>query len=84
METTIKTKALTPDVKQKMSDILVAVSWREIARTYFGKSSSWIYHKLDSINDNGEPDGFTIEETTQLKRVLYDLSERIRKAADTL
>lgn len=84
MENTIKTKTLTPDVKQRITDILLAISWREIARTYFGKSSSWIYHKLDGINGNGEPDEFTIEESTQLKRALYDLSDRIRKAADTL
>ena len=67
-----------------MSDILVAVSWREIARTYFGKSSSWLYHKLDGINGNGGPGGFTMGENMQLKNALCDLSDRIRKAADTL
>ena len=53
METVIQAKTLIPDVKSKMSDILVAISWREIARTYFGKSSSWLYHKLDGIDGNG-------------------------------
>ena len=53
METVIQQKALVTDVKQKMSDILIAISWREIARTYFGKSSSWLYHKLDGIDGNG-------------------------------
>ena len=30
-------------VKQKLQDILMVLSWREMARSYFGKSSGWIY-----------------------------------------
>lgn len=84
METVIRTKELVSDVKQKMSDILVAISWREIARTYFGKSSSWLYHKLDGIDGNGKAGGFTPEEALQLKGALVDLSDRIRRAADSI
>lgn len=84
METVIQAKTLIPDVKTKMSDILVSISWREIARTYFGKSSSWLYHKLDGIDGNGGAGGFTPEEALQLKSALCDLSDRIRRAADTL
>lgn len=84
METVIQAKTLIPDVKSKMSDILVAISWREIARTYFGKSSSWLYHKLDGIDGNGGTGGFTPDEAMQLKGALCDLSDRIRRAADTL
>lgn len=84
METVIQAKTLIPDVKAKMSDILVAISWREVARTYFGKSSSWLYHKLDGIDGNGGAGGFTPEEALQLKGALCDSSDRIRRAADTL
>lgn len=84
METIIQTKNYIPDVKSKMSDILVAISWREIARTYFGKSSSWLYHKLDGIDGNGGKGGFTPEEAQQLKGALCDLSDRIRRAADSI
>ena len=84
METVIQAKTIIPDVKLKMSDILVAISWREIARTYFGKSSSWLYHKLDGIDGNGGPGGFTPEEALQLKGALCDLSARIRRAADSI
>lgn len=84
METANQAKTLIPDVKSKMSDILVAISWREIARTYFGKSSSWLYHKLDGIDGNGGAGGFTPEESLQLKGALCDLSERIRRAADSI
>lgn len=84
METVIQAKTFIPDVKSKMSDILVAISWREIARTYFGKSSSWLYHKLDGIDGNGGAGGFTADEAQQLKGALCDLSDRIRRAADSI
>lgn len=83
-EKIIQAKDFIPDVKSKMSDILVAISWREIARTYFGKSSSWLYHKLDGIDGNGGKGGFTPEEAQQLKGALWDLSDRIRRAADSI
>ena len=75
---------LITDVKAKMTDILVAISWREIARTYFGKSSSWLYHKLDGIDGNGGKGGFTPDEAAQLKGALCDLSDRIRRAAESI
>lgn len=84
METVIQNKALITDVKQKMTDILIAISWREVARTYFGKSSSWLYHKLDGIDGNGGKGGFTVDEAAQLKGALCDLADRIRRAADTI
>ncbi len=84
METAIQQKTLVTDVKQKMSDILIAISWREVARTYFGKSSSWLYHKLDGIDGNGGTGGFTVDEAAQLKGALCDLADRIRRAADTI
>lgn len=83
-EKIIQAKDFIPDVKSKMSDILVAISWREIARTYFGKSSSWLYHKLDGIDGKGGKGGFTPEEAQQLKGALCDLSDRIRRAADSI
>lgn len=84
METAIQQKVIITDVKQKVSDVLIDISWREIARKYFGKSSSWLYHKLDGIDGNGGKGGFTVEEAAQLKGALCDLADRIRRAADTI
>lgn len=86
METILKENRieLATDVKAKLSDILMLVTWRDIARTYFGKSSSWIYYKLDGIDGNGGKGGFTPEEQEQLRNALFDLSERIRIAANKL
>ncbi|MBS7347628.1 MAG: DUF5053 domain-containing protein [Muribaculaceae bacterium] len=83
METVINAP-LVVDAKSRLSDILVEISWREIARRYFGKSSSWLYHKLDGIKGDGSQGGFTPEETLQLKEALTDLASRISNAASKL
>ncbi len=75
---------LVSDVKLKLSDIIMKITWREVAHDYFGKSSSWLYHKMDGKDGNGRPGGFTQEELMQLKGALCDLSEKIRRAADRL
>ena len=74
----------TGTVKAQLSDILMLVSWADISREYFGKSNSWLYHKLDGIDENKKMTEFTIEERYQLKGVLCDLADRIRKAADSI
>ena len=83
METVINAP-LVVDAKSRLSDMLVEISWREIARRYFGKSSSWLYHKLDGIKGDGSQGGFTPEETLQLKEALTDLASRISNAASKL
>ncbi len=77
-------QVLVSDVKSTLSDIMMKITWREVAHDYFGKSSSWLYHKLDGKDGNGRPGGFTQEEIFQLKGALCDLSDKIRKAADRL
>ena len=71
-------------MRQKLYDLLVAISWADLSRTYFGKSSSWLYHKMDGRDGNGKPTTFTAEEQEQLKGALIDLSNRIRKVAETI
>ena len=68
----------------KETAVATAISWAELSRTYFGKSNSWLYHKMNGIDGNGKPTDFTEEELITLKGALVDLSNRIRKAADTL
>lgn len=71
-------------VKAQLADILMHVSWGDISREYFGKSGSWLYHKLNGIDGNKKPTEFTIEERYQLKGALCDLADRIRRAADNI
>ena len=71
-------------MKSKLTDILLSITWRDIAHRYFGKSSSWLYHKMDGIDGNGRSGQFSPEESQQLKSALYDLSARIKAAADNI
>ena len=84
METVMMKQQETQTMRQKVYDLLVAISWADLSRTYFGKSSSWLYHKLDGRDGNGKPTSFTPEETRQLKDALADLSDRIRRVADNI
>ena len=84
MDTIIQAPVAKKTMRQKMYDILVAISWADLSRTYFGKSNSWLYHKMDGRDGNGKPTSFSPEETQQLKGALIDLSNRIRTAAESL
>jgi hypothetical protein len=74
----------TATVKQNLFDILLDISWAKIAQKYFGKSSSWMYHKMDGIDGNGNKNDFTYAEKLQLKNALLDFSERIRRSAESI
>jgi len=41
---------------------MLDVTWSEISKRYFGKSSSWIYNKLNGIDGSGGEGGFSDEE----------------------
>lgn len=69
---------------QLLDDIIADVSWGRVSKEYFGKSSSWIYHKLHGRDGNGGVGEFTPAEKEQLQGALYDIAERIRKAASTI
>lgn len=72
------------NMKERLKDILLVVSWRELSKCYFGKSSSWFYHKMDGIDGNGGVGGFSEREAETMRNALYDLSERIKAAADKI
>lgn len=84
METVMTNPIVVTDMKRKVQDILMSVSWRDFANTYFQKSSSWFYHKMDGIDGNGGAGGFNQQETEQMRGALIDLSNRIRRAAENI
>lgn len=71
-------------VKARLEDLLISISWSDLSKRYFGKSGSWLYHKLDGVDGNKKPTDFTVEERYQLKGALIDLADRIRRAADNI
>ena len=42
-------------VKAKLYDLLISISWADLSKRYFGKSGSWLYHKLDGVDGNKKP-----------------------------
>ncbi|MGN1239255.1 MAG: DUF5053 domain-containing protein [Paludibacteraceae bacterium] len=72
------------EVKTKMQDILCDIAIGRLCMRYFEKSPSWLYHKINQEVINGKQVTFTEEEVQQLKGALVDLSDRIRRTADTL
>lgn len=84
MEALMEKPTVITDMKRRVKDIRMAVSWRDFANTYFHRSSSWFYHKMDGIDGNGGTGGFTPEEAEQLRGALCDLADRIRRAADSI
>ena len=67
------------NMQSQVEDILIEISWREIAGQYFGKSPSWIYHKLHGLDN-----GFSPEEAIKFKEALIDLSNRIKTCAENI
>ncbi len=71
-------------IKQDNIELLLDINIGSIARKYFKKSGSWLYHKLDGRDGNGKETDFTQEELQQLKDAFCDLADRLRSAADKL
>ena len=53
------------------------VSMAYIAKTYFGKSRSWLAHKLNGNTVNGKAAQFSDEELSTLKSALSDMSQKL-------
>ncbi len=72
------------EVKTKLRDVYLTITWAKIADRYFGRSTSWIYNKMNGRDGNGGVGCFTQEEILQLKEALYDFAERVKSCANEL
>lgn len=81
MEITVRQQKAT--VRQILSDVYEQVNWAYLAKNYFGKSRSWLYHKFNGMN-NGRPDDFSDIDRGKLKMSLQDIAAQINNAADRL
>lgn len=70
-------------IKQALFDaeLINTIGWSDISRMYFGQSNSWLFHKLNGEDRNGNPMDFSEEELKTLKGSLLDLSKRIENFA---
>ena len=81
MEVNVRQQRLT--VRQVLADVYEEVNWAYLAKNYFGKSRSWLYHKFSGMN-NGVADDFNEIDRERLKTSLQDIAGRIMQAADRL
>lgn len=70
-------------VRQVLEDVYEEVNWAYLAKNYFGKSRSWLYHKFAGRN-NGESDDFSDVDRNCLKLALKDIAMRVNTVADQL
>jgi isopropylmalate/homocitrate/citramalate synthase len=65
----------------KLGEIAKAVSLSYIATTYFGKSRSWLYQRLNGHRVNGKQAQFSPEEKRQFALALKNLSIQLQEAS---
>ena len=68
----------------KEQDIFKVLKVSYIAERFFGRSRSWLCHKLNHDIKNGKPDGFTPEERKKLKDALDTIAYEIQILSDNL
>lgn len=75
----------TTELKNKLDDILLSVSWGEFANNYMRQNSQWLHEKIDGYTKEGDSvEPMSFEELQKFKSGLFDLSERIRRVAESL
>ena len=83
----LKSGEVTPDklvIDLKQEDIAKVLKISYIAERFFGRSRSWMCHKLNNDIVNGKRDGFTIEERKKLKAALDTIAYEIQILSDKL
>ncbi len=69
-----RVKELT--MAEKFGEVTSMLSMAYIAKAYFGKSRSWLDHKLNGDNVYGKTVSFTTEELVTLRSALQDMSQK--------
>lgn len=64
-------------VREKMESILPMISVSYLAKHYFGKSSSWLYQRINGNKVHGKPAKFTARELDKLRHALREISQNI-------
>lgn len=70
-------------VRKVLEDVYEEINWAYLAKNYFGKSRSWLYHKFAGSN-NGTPDDFSDVDRERLRASLHDIATRVTMAANRL
>lgn len=66
-------------MREKLADVLPAISMSYIAKKYFGKSRSWLCQRVNGLVVNGKRAAFTEEEKKTLEHALNDIAQSLMK-----
>jgi len=64
-------------MKHKLKDVIPAISLVYIAKTYFNKTDTWLYQRVNGNIVNGKPASFSPSEYETMKFALKDLSHKL-------
>ena len=68
-------------VRKQLESVLPFISVSALAKSYFGKSSSWFYQRLNGNVVHGKPAAFTEDELKTLNHALQDISIKLSNVA---
>ncbi|MDR1344886.1 MAG: DUF5053 domain-containing protein [Tannerellaceae bacterium] len=65
-------------------EITKGINLSYIAEHYFGKSKSWLYHRIKGSVVNGRPVRFKDEELVNLQQAFDDMSKKLQRLSISL
>ncbi len=71
-------------LKEKLKEVLPAISISYFAKTYFKKTPQWFYQRLNENTVNGKAAHFTDQELKTLSHALTDISEKMNDTASCI
>ena len=74
-------KATNLVMRQKLENVIPAISLVYIAKKYFNKTDEWLYQRINGNMVNGKPAQFTPEEKNTLANALKDLSIMLQETS---
>lgn len=67
-------------LRERLNDILPAVSVSYIAKNYFGKTRAWLHQRINGSMVNGHPARLNAEECKTLEFALKDIGHKLSSA----
>ncbi|MDD2954542.1 MAG: DUF5053 domain-containing protein [Parabacteroides sp.] len=65
----------------ELGEVAEIISLSYIAKTYFGKSKSWLYQRINGNRVNGKPARFTDDERHRFAQALQEMSRKIEETS---
>ena len=64
-------------MRERLKEVLPAISLSYIATTYFGKTRHWLYQRINGLRVNGKPASFSADERIILENAFKDLGNKL-------